>query len=104
VTEMRLEVGLIGSAVDDLLRGDGDGDETLQPVVLRCSRYLKAALAMLGLTLLIACSQQPRISQGNTPQQQRAMAMWQERCKKSGEFIHRTVEGVEGVYLEPIRK
>lgn len=31
------------------------------------------------------------------------MAMWQERCKKAGEFIHRTVEGVEGIYLINIR-
>lgn len=29
--------------------------------------------------------------------------MWEERCKKSGEFIHKTVEGVEGIYLVNLR-
>ncbi|MBB5206332.1 hypothetical protein HNQ51_003678 [Inhella inkyongensis] len=59
---------------------------------------------MLGLALLLsACGSGVSVSQGNTPQQQRAMAMWQERCKKSGEFIHKTVEGVEGVYLVNVR-
>ncbi|MBB5206434.1 hypothetical protein HNQ51_003780 [Inhella inkyongensis] len=58
----------------------------------------------LGLVLLLsACGSGVSVSQGNTPQQQRAMAMWQERCKKSGEFIHKTVEGVEGVYLVNVR-
>jgi len=31
------------------------------------------------------------------------MAMWQERCKKSGEFIHKTVENVEGIFLINVR-
>lgn len=29
--------------------------------------------------------------------------MWQERCKKSGEFIHKTADGVEGVVLLKLR-
>jgi hypothetical protein len=29
--------------------------------------------------------------------------MFQERCKKAGEFIHRTVENVEGIYLLKLR-
>ena len=33
----------------------------------------------------------------------KAEAMFQERCKKSGEFIHRTVEDVEGIFLLKIR-
>ncbi|MDT9000312.1 hypothetical protein RQP53_13645 [Paucibacter sp. APW11] len=36
-------------------------------------------------------------------QRERAYAKWQERCKKSGEFIHKTVENVEGVYLVNVR-
>lgn len=32
-----------------------------------------------------------------------AEAMFAERCKKSGEFIHRTAENVEGVFLMKIR-
>ena len=32
-----------------------------------------------------------------------AEAMFQERCKKSGEFIHKTAENVEGVFLLKVR-
>jgi hypothetical protein len=35
--------------------------------------------------------------------QETAIAMWKERCQKAGEFIHQTVEGVEGVYLMKLR-
>ena len=65
-------------------------------------RWAPFALGLVFL-LLSACGSSPSVSQGNTPQQLRAMAMWQERCKKSGEFIHKTVEGVEGVYLVNVR-
>lgn len=34
---------------------------------------------------------------------QKAETMFQERCKKAGEFIHRTAEGVEGVFLLKVR-
>lgn len=34
---------------------------------------------------------------------QTAEAMFQERCKKAGEFIHRTAEGVEGIFLMKLR-
>ena len=33
----------------------------------------------------------------------KAEAMFAERCKKSGEFIHRTAENVEGVFLMKVR-
>ena len=33
----------------------------------------------------------------------KAEAMFQERCKKSGEFIHRTAENVEGIFLLKVR-
>jgi hypothetical protein len=33
----------------------------------------------------------------------KAEAMFQERCKKAGEFIHRTAENVEGVFLLKLR-
>ncbi len=33
----------------------------------------------------------------------KAEAMFAERCKKSGEFIHRTVENVEGIFLMKLR-
>ncbi|MBN8503550.1 MAG: hypothetical protein J0L58_03675 [Burkholderiales bacterium] len=67
------------------------------------------SVLVASVMLLSACSSgpstSPSISQGNTPQQLRAMAMWKERCEtKSGVFIHRTVENVEGVYLVNVRK
>ena len=34
---------------------------------------------------------------------EKAEAMFQERCKKAGEFIHRTAEDVEGVFLLKVR-
>lgn len=33
----------------------------------------------------------------------KAEAMFQERCKKAGEFIHRTAENVEGIFLMKVR-
>jgi hypothetical protein len=33
----------------------------------------------------------------------KAIAMWQERCKTAGEKIHKTVDGVEGIFLMKIR-
>jgi hypothetical protein len=35
--------------------------------------------------------------------QEKAMAMWKERCKKSGEFIHKKAVNVEGIYLMKVR-
>lgn len=70
----------------------------------RPRRWMATAIALAATGLLSACvGPATRISKGNTPQQQRAIAMWQERCKKSGEFIHKTVDGVEGVYLVNVR-
>lgn len=67
-------------------------------------RCMATVFALAAAGLLSACAgPSTSISKGNTPQQLRAMAMWQERCKKSGEFIHRTVENVEGVYLVNVR-
>lgn len=51
---------------------------------------------------LVACSEKSR--EANLKERQaRAKAMWQERCKKSGEFIHKTATGVEGVFLMKLR-
>lgn len=51
--------------------------------------------------LLTACgSSRPP---GPTEQQQRAHALWQERCKKSGVFIYKTVDDVAGVFLLNLR-
>ena len=58
---------------------------------------------LLSLALLLgACASGPRAAQPSE-RQAKAMAMWQERCRAAGEKIHRTVEGVEGVYLMKLR-
>lgn len=64
---------------------------------------IQAFTACVGLALLLsACTSGPRAAQPSE-RQVKAMAMWQERCKKAGEKIYKTVEGVEGVYLMRIR-
>jgi hypothetical protein len=57
---------------------------------------------LLSLSLLGACSSQPKTYQPSE-RQTKAMAMWQERCKSAGEKIYKTVENVQGVYLMKIR-
>jgi hypothetical protein len=58
---------------------------------------------LLSLALLLgACASGPRAAQPSE-RQATARAMFQERCKKAGEFIHRTVENVEGIYLMKVR-
>ena len=66
------------------------------------ARLAVAAVAVLAL--VGACKGPPMLRDWKVKQQrEEAYAMWQERCKKSGEFIHKTVEGVEGVYLVNVR-
>ena len=73
---------------------------------------IAAALVMLGL--LAGCdtrapvekAQAAQVRQERQERQERlatAEAMFQERCKQAGEFIHRTAEDVEGVYLLKLR-
>ncbi len=58
--------------------------------------------AILSVTaLLSACGSSAR--REPTERQQRAYAMWQERCKRAGVFIHKTVENVDGIYLINVR-
>lgn len=70
------------------------------------------ATLLLAISLIAGCvdAQVQQVSAPPTsPEAERkakyasAKAMFAERCKKSGVFIHRTVEGVEGVYLLKIR-
>jgi hypothetical protein len=63
------------------------------------------AMAVAVLILLCACAAPPaeparseQRSRGQT-----AMAMFNERCKKAGEFIHRTVTGVDGILVMKVR-
>jgi hypothetical protein len=69
----------------------------------RVSRFngLGRWLLLVSLLPLSACID-PEAERAKA-RREKAMAMWQERCKKSGEFIHETVDGVEGVYLMKLR-
>lgn len=59
---------------------------------------------MATVALLGSCMGPPMLRDWKAKQKrEEAYAMWQERCKKSGEFIHKTVEDVEGVYLVNVR-
>lgn len=68
----------------------------------RVAGRLRHTATVLGVALLLSACGSSR-PPGPTEQQQRAHALWQERCKKSGVFIHKTVEGVDGVYLVNVR-
>lgn len=55
---------------------------------------------------LIAASASPVYAEGPPPDPKArlAKAMFEERCKKAGVFIHRTVENVEGVFVIKVRQ
>jgi hypothetical protein len=63
------------------------------------------ALAALLFAVLPGCSALKAQQQREAAQARYkiAEAMFQERCKKSGEFIHRTAEDVEGIFLLKLR-
>jgi hypothetical protein len=61
------------------------------------------ACVVLLIGALIGHSANAQKRREPSPPQKVAMAMFQERCKKAGEFIRRTVEDVEGVFLLKIR-
>ncbi|MBL0075978.1 MAG: hypothetical protein IPP41_08655 [Rhodocyclaceae bacterium] len=67
---------------------------------------IRTPIALVVSICICACSS----SGGSTPmvdakpqRLQTAEAMFQERCKKSGEFIYRTAENVEGIFLLKVR-
>ncbi|MBB3294423.1 hypothetical protein FHT39_003061 [Mitsuaria sp. BK045] len=62
---------------------------------------------LVSLVLLVACGGSPARRDALDAQQaqrQRAMAMWKSRCEKSGVFIYKTIENVEGIYLINVRR
>ena len=61
--------------------------------------------AILLSALLTACAGTTNSAQREADQARlaKAEAMFQERCKTSGEFIHRTAEDVEGILLLKLR-
>jgi hypothetical protein len=66
-------------------------------------RLLKNALVSAFLAVnLLGCPASAQKHE-STDRQKVAMAMFQERCKKAGEFIHKTIEGVDGVFLLKLR-
>ena len=72
------------------------------------TRWLKvlAGLAVVGLFGYFPIThhlQQRKAIEAASTRLAKAEAMFAERCKKSGVFIHRTAENVEGVFLMKIR-
>ncbi len=61
----------------------------------------RLALSGLVFVLLGACS--PDSLATDSDNRAKALALWQSLCKKSGEFVHRTVDGVSGIYLIKVR-
>lgn len=78
-------------------------DTSKRPLVAQ--RWKRQALVSAALLALLGSCMGPSAWHDwkANQQRERAYAMWQERCKKSGEFIHKTVENVEGVYLVNVR-
>lgn len=60
------------------------------------------ALALAALLSTTAATVSAQTADPKT-RLQKAEAMFAERCKKAGEFIHRTAENVEGIYLMKLR-
>ncbi len=58
---------------------------------------------LLSLSTLTALAQKTPTAEDAKARLAKAEAMFQERCKKSGEFIHRTAENIEGILLMKLR-
>ena len=72
---------------------------------MKMKRLFIAALAVLFIS---ACGSRayypsPEELQEKRERLAKAEAMFQERCKKAGEFIYRTAENVEGIFLLKLR-
>lgn len=68
----------------------------------RMKRWGSIAL-VIGAYLVAAIGIVHADDKGQAARLAKAEAMFAERCKKSGEFIYRTVENVEGVFLMKLR-
>lgn len=68
----------------------------------RMKRWGSIAL-VIGACLVAASGIVHAGDKGQTARLAKAEATFAERCKKAGEFIHRTVDDVEGVFLMKIR-
>ena len=63
----------------------------------RITRFALAFAALLTAVSTTALAEDPKARLA------KAEAMFQERCKKAGEFIHKRAENVEGVFLLKLR-
>lgn len=72
----------------------------------------RAWAKVVGIALVLGVFLLPVLLEKHKQDQQRevrdarydkTLAMWKERCKTAGEFIHQKVEDVEGVYLLKLR-
>ncbi len=67
------------------------------------AKRIRQLAALLLAAATVACAQTPAAKEDPKTRLAKAEAMFAERCKKAGEFIHRTAENVEGVILMKIR-
>ena len=72
------------------------------------SRWGVVATSLLSLSLLVACGSSLKQEQSSREREmretrERGMQMWRARCERSGVFVHRRIEGVEGIYLINVR-
>lgn len=83
------------------------GPMTRTVVWLHPTGRAKIVALLSTLAILVGCAGHHSIAiahQSEESDRSRvAIAMFAERCKKAGEFIHRRVEGVEGIFLLKVR-
>jgi len=93
---------IIDKTLSEILDDEGDGlPPRLHP---GCSSWpSRSRLAVLSLCLILgACASAPGAVQRDE-RQAIAMAMFQERCKRAGESISKTIHDVDGIYLLKLR-
>ncbi|MCF8199277.1 MAG: hypothetical protein K9J42_10955, partial [Sulfuritalea sp.] len=70
---------------------------------MKAKRIRQFAAALLVAVATVACAQSAPGKEDPKARLAKAEAMFQERCKKAGVFIHRTAENVEGILLMKLR-
>ncbi len=67
------------------------------------AKRIRQLAALLLAAATVACAQTAFAKEDPKARLAKAEAMFAERCKKAGVFIHRTAENVEGVLLKKLR-
>ena len=79
----------------------------MKSMKLPCSiGVARVAIVVVSAILLVACGSTPTKREIPTAVQERrdqGMEMWKERCERSGFSIHKTIQGVDGIYLVNVR-